>query len=54
MADDTVAVLSVEVVVVRDVVCVDLRVDEVVLTFPGFLVQDLIGQQSYTLWKTHY
>lgn len=49
MADDTVAVLSVEVVVVRDVMCVDLRVDEVVLTFPELLVQNLTGQQrSYT------
>lgn len=34
VTDDTVAILSVEVVMVGNIVCVDLRIDHVILTLP--------------------
>lgn len=34
VTDDTVAILSVEVVMIRNIMCVDLRIDHVVLTLP--------------------
>lgn len=54
VTDDTVAILSVEVVMVGNIVCVDLRIDHVILTLPWLFIQCLeYTEKSESIPHTH-